>query len=101
MRRSKYNNVKTVVDGITFHSKKEAKHYADLKYAKIAGELEEFYMQVPFLLPGTVKYLLDFKEYWKGEKEPRYVEVKGFFTRESKIKIKIVEALYNIKIKII
>jgi len=34
---SKYNNVKTVIDGITFDSKKEAQRYQDLLLLQLAG----------------------------------------------------------------
>ena len=33
-RFSKYNNVRTVVDGITFDSKKEAQRYSELRLRK-------------------------------------------------------------------
>lgn len=50
---TKYNNVKTVLDGITFDSKKEAKRYQDLKLLQRAGEIEKFERQVEFILrPG-------------------------------------------------
>lgn len=36
--KSKYNNVKTVVDGITFDSKAEARRYQELKFMQINRE---------------------------------------------------------------
>lgn len=43
--KSKYRNIKTVVDGITFDSKKEAKRYQELKLMEKAGEIENLEYQ--------------------------------------------------------
>ena len=41
----KYNNVKTVIDGKKFDSKKEAKRYQELQLLKCAGEVVDFFCQ--------------------------------------------------------
>ena len=46
--RSKYGARKTIVDGITFDSKKEANRYRELKLLEDAGEIEKLKMQVAF-----------------------------------------------------
>lgn len=51
--RSKYGARKTVVDGITFDSKKEADRYRELKLLERAGEICCLRLQVPFeLIPA-------------------------------------------------
>lgn len=51
--RSKYGARKTVVDGITFDSKKEANRYRELKLLEKAGEICCLRLQVPFeLIPA-------------------------------------------------
>ena len=51
--RSKYGARKTVVDGITFASKKEANRYRELKLLEKAGEICCLLLQVPFeLIPA-------------------------------------------------
>lgn len=51
--RSKYGARKTVVDGITFDSKKEADRYRELKLLEKAGEICNLRLQVPFeLIPA-------------------------------------------------
>lgn len=51
--RSKYGARKTVVDGITFDSKKEANRYLELKLLERAGEICNLRLQVPFeLIPA-------------------------------------------------
>lgn len=97
MKRGKYNAVPTVVDGFRFDSQKEARHYGQLKLAVQSGDLMYFLRQVPFHLPGGVRYVVDFVEFWRGE-EPRYVDVKGFKTASFKVKVRMVEALYPVKI---
>ena len=95
--RTKYRNVPTVVDGIRFASKREADHYQNLLLAKKSGALLYFLRQVPFHLPGGVRYVLDFLEFW-ADGEVRCVDVKGMKTPMYIVKRKIVEDLYPIKI---
>ncbi len=47
---SKYNNIKTVIDGITFDSKKEAQRYQDLLLLQRAGVIGEIIRQPSFVL---------------------------------------------------
>lgn len=48
--RSKYRNVKTVVDGIRFDSKREADHWLGLRAREQAGEITDLRRQVRFPL---------------------------------------------------
>lgn len=93
----KFHAQRTEVDGITFASKKEARYYQQLLLAKKSGELLFFLRQTPFHLPGGVKYVCDFAEFWKSG-EVRFVDVKGFATAQYKSKKLIVESLYPVKI---
>jgi len=84
-------------DGIKFPSKKEALRYMHLQALKKRGEVLFFLRQVPFYLPGGVKYVLDFMVFWadgivtmedsKGLKTPMYIAKK-----------KMVESIYPIEI---
>lgn len=47
---SKYRNLKVVIDGQTFDSKREGAHYLFLKARQAAGEIAELRLQVPFPL---------------------------------------------------
>lgn len=101
MRFSKYFSRITVIDGIKFHSRREAQRYAELKLHVKAGNLVSFERQVPFVCAvNDVKvctYYADFVTYSKDGQ--RTVEdVKGFRTDIYKLKKKLVEALYGIKI---
>ena len=51
--RSKYHACKTVVAGITFDSKKEAKRYAELKLLERGGAIKDLRRQVRYeLIPA-------------------------------------------------
>lgn len=50
MARNKFGAKKTVVDGITFDSKKEAKRYQELKRMQEDGKIEGLVTQPQFLL---------------------------------------------------
>lgn len=97
MIRHKYNAQRTEVDGVKFSSKKEANYFGQLLLAKRSGELTFFLRQVPFHLPGGVKYVVDFMEFWK-DGNVRFVDVKGFRTPTYIAKRKIVESVYPIQI---
>ncbi|EJI2509729.1 DUF1064 domain-containing protein [Salmonella enterica] len=96
-RAPKYGNKKTEVDGITFDSKKEAHYYTQLKLRQAAGEVVMFLRQVPFHLPGGVKYLADF-EVLTADGVVEFIDVKGARTAEYKLKKKLVEQYYPITI---
>lgn len=95
--RHKFNAIPTEVDGIRFASKREARYFSQLQMARKSGELLFFLRQVPFHLPGGVRYVCDFAEFWKSG-EVRFVDCKGFRTAGYKSKKRIVEATYPIKI---
>ena len=111
---SKYNSKKTVVDGITFDSKKEAVRYGQLKLLKKSGVILDFALQPEFpymvmcyhptdiMASYTVKrkYIADFAVTYP-DYHVEVEDVKGYATAEFKRKKKIVENVYGIKIKII
>lgn len=117
-RRSKYGAVRTVCDGITFHSKREATRYAELRLLEKAGEIHKLMLQRRLVLlvpakdaPSTHplkkigEYVADFVycECRRGAKciESQGVveDVKGFRTPLYRWKKKHVEAQYGIQIK--
>ncbi len=95
--RHKFRAQATEVDGIRFSSKRESRYYCELLLARQSGSLLFFLRQVPFHLPGGVRYVCDFVEFWSSG-EVRFVDVKGFKTPMYTAKRKIVEAQYPIKI---
>lgn len=101
-KRTKYAAVKTVVDGITFASKKEAKRYQELKMRESVCLIRDLKLQpkFPIIVKGkkVCDYFADFG-YWDVDKGDFVVEdVKGMKTPVYRLKKKLVEALYGIKI---
>lgn len=116
--RHKYGAIRTEVDGVTFHSKKEAARYRELKVLERAGEIESLELQPVFplrvtLTTGTVrgalkatageaptlgKYVGDFRYF--DLRQGRWIteDVKGFKTPLYRWKRKHVEAQYGIEI---
>ncbi|MFU0832772.1 MAG: DUF1064 domain-containing protein [Oscillospiraceae bacterium] len=91
-RPNKYRNRKTVVDGITFDSKAEARRYCELKNLKAMQKIAWFNRQPSFLLPGGIRYRPDFIICAGGR---IWVEdVKGMETKEFKLKRKLWNETY-------
>jgi len=59
-RPAKYRNKRTVVDGTTYDSAREADRACELKLLVKVGEVAAVLEQVPFLLPGGIIYRADF-----------------------------------------
>ena len=96
--RHKFNAKRTVRDGINFDSTKEANYYDELKLRQRAGEVVFFLRQVPFDLPGGVKYRPDFQEF-HADGTVHFIDVKGRRTAEYIARKKMVEDLYPIEIE--
>lgn len=102
-KKSKYRNQKTVVDNITFDSKKEAARYGILKLMERNGEISNLRLQVPYKLVvnghHVSTYRCDF-EYERG-KQTITEDVKSEATRKLplyKLKKKLMLALFKINI---
>ena len=71
VKQSKHKNKITMVDGIKFHSMREAKRWQELKAMESAGLIKELRRQVPFVLAESVilqgrkkpamRYIADFE----------------------------------------
>lgn len=100
---SKYKNVKVKLDGITFDSKKEAVHYAYLKSLEKRGVITDLQLQtkLDFKIDGKkiFTYKPDFE--YNDEFGHHIIDVKGVQTPVFKLKKKLIEAQYKIKIEII
>ena len=98
--KHKFGAKRCSVGDVKFPSRLEAKYFCQLKLRQQVGDVLFFLCQVPFLLPGKVKYVVDFMVFLtNGEIE--FVDTKGKDTPISIAKRKIVEDLYPIKIKIV
>ena len=105
MKRNKYGAIRTTVDGHTFHSKREAARYGELKLLERAGRIRTLRLQprFPLIVEGMMicTYVADFQYNEKvGEKWNFVVEdVKGIRTSTYKIKRALLLAKRRIKIR--
>lgn len=124
MRRSKYGNRKTVVNGIEFDSQKEARRYQELRLLEQAGRISDLRLQVKYVLipaqrapsfeiyksgpnkgrrkPGKVlenecAYIADFVYTQDGNEVVE--DAKGMRTAVYRIKRKLMLERYGIQIK--
>lgn len=101
-RPAKYGNARIVIDGINFHSRREAKRYQELVLMQKAGLIDFLQLQVRFpLIVGSVTvctYIADFC-YMRGT-EYCVEDSKGYRTPEFKLKSKLFEAIKGFKIKL-
>lgn len=117
---SKYRNVKMVVDGIVFDSKREAMRYQQLKSLEAAGEIANLELQPeypieingvrvciwrgdfryqPVLSRHQAKDGLGHTLWFNNVGFPIVEDVKGFKTEIYRLKKKLVEAQYQITIR--
>ena len=105
-KRNKFNARKTVVDGIVFHSAAEANRYKILKILEKAGHIRALKLQVPFIYYCIIEESLDYKKIFTYYADFMYIEnektiiedVKGMKTPVYRLKKKLIEAYYGIKI---
>ena len=100
----KYKNIKTVINGITFDSKKEAGYYGILRLKEKARLIQRFEMQVRYdLVVNNIKigfYKADFVTYKHG-KVFEVIDVKSEMTKKLpvyRLKKKLMKAIYGIDI---
>ena len=101
-RRSKYGNTRVEIDGIKFDSKHEASVYYDLLLRVRAGELKSVLRQVPFDLPGGIKYYADFVTITPDMRIEGVYDAKSEATRKNRVYInkkKQMKACWGIEIK--
>jgi len=102
-KRSKYGAIKTEVDGYIFHSRKEAARYQELKFLEAAGEIMSLKIQVSFpCYVNDVKICYYYADFWyitTADRVEHTEDVKGYKTDVYKLKKKLVEAIYKIKIE--
>ena len=101
-KRSKYRNVKTVIDNRTFDSKKEASRYVTLRLAEQCGTISNLECQPVYeiVVAGVkvAKYLADFRYVRDGVTVIEDVKSKGTKTAVYRLKKKLVEAIHQIEI---
>lgn len=96
-KKSKYGANKVEIDGIKFDSQKEADYYSELKLRLAAGEIKGFCRQAEFVLAKNTRYKADFIVF-NNDGTSEIIDVKGFKTDVYKLKKKLFEDKFNLKI---
>ena len=99
--RSKYGNKHVEIDGMKFDSQHEADYYFSVLWPRwMAGELVLLARQVPFDLPGGIRYIADFVTVdTKGRVE--VIDAKSAATKKNRVYInkkKQMKAIWRIDI---
>jgi hypothetical protein len=101
-RPSKYGNVRTVVDGIAFHSAKESRRWGELRLLERAGAITALERQPVYLIKINstliARYIGDFR--YEDHGQTVVEDVKGITTPMFRLKSKLVKAIYGIEIKV-
>lgn len=92
MKYNKYNASKTVVDGIKFDSRAEARRYRELKLLQRAGEIKDLELQPSFLL------IEKFKCKGKSYRDTRYVA--DFAYIEVKTGLQVIEDVKGVETEV-
>ena len=102
---NKYKNEPTMVDGITFQSRKEASRYQELRMLERAGEISGLFRQAKIeIVPKTKLYLASYYVADFVYKDNRtgqtvYEDVKGMRTDVYRLKKKLMYWRHGIEIK--
>lgn len=112
----KYRNQPVVVDGYKFDSIRESIRYGELKLLRYAREIDQLKMQPRYPLmcgtnhvrirnkhgqPRNAYYYADFEYRDCKTRETIVEDVKGMDTPVSRLKRAMIEAHYNIRVKLI
>jgi hypothetical protein len=99
-QKHKFGAVSCERDQKKFPSRLERRYYDQLKVRQSRGEVVMFLRQIPFDLPGGVKYVCDFQVFL-ADGTVEFIDTKGRDTAMSLAKRKMVEELYPVEIIIV
>lgn len=106
----KYRNTKTVVDGITFDSKAEARRWGELRLLERAGQINGLERQVSIELAPSVKYegearakpalriVVDFAYMERGSRVLE--DTKGMRTAVFQVKRHLLKAFHGLELRL-
>ena len=105
MKPPKYRNVKTVVDGITFASAKEARRYGELKLLEKSGRISGLEIQPAFRIVVNNCLICTYKADFRYVTDTPHVrglvvieDVKGVQTPVYRLKKKLMLAVHGISV---
>jgi hypothetical protein len=106
VRRSKYGNQSTGLDGRRFDSKREAKRFAELKLLQMAGKVRQLQCQVRFRIDVNDEHVCDYIADFcyeemdgSGDWFAIVEDVKGCRTEVYKLKRRLMSAVHGVQIR--
>lgn len=84
-KKAKYGNRRTVLDGITFASAKEAKRYSELKRLEEAGEISHLEVQPAFKFEVNGRPVLIRSAGYPGGRQARYTADFSYFNGQHRV----------------
>ena len=103
-RKNKYNARKVTINGKTCDSLIEGRKYSELLLCEKQGEISslELHPRYPIIIDDKkiCTVVLDFEFYDNVTKSTRFIDVKGVYTSESKLRHKLLSAVNGIDVEI-
>ena len=107
---SKYGAIKTVVDGVTFDSKAEARRYGQLIALERVGHISHLERQVVYVLAPAVilggrkkpalRYVADFRYFDTNTQKTITEDVKGVITPLFRVKQHLMKHIHEIEVRV-
>ena len=102
--RNKYHARRESIDGYLFDSQAEAARYRELKLLERAGQISMLRVHPRYeIIINEQKICIveaDFEFYDEQQERTRYIDVKGMDLALSRLKRKLVKALYAMEIEV-
>lgn len=104
---NKYRAKKVTIDGYIFDSQLEARRYGELKILKKAGKIWDLVVHPAFpifvrgVLICNVELDFQYREVTECLLPPIYEDCKGYDTPLSRLKRKLFEAQYGVKVELV
>lgn len=102
LRRSKYNATATVIDGLRFDSKAEARRYGELTLLARAGEIRHLKIHPQYRLEVNGEHICVYEadfSYQDSRGTLHVEDVKGVRTALFLLKKKLLKACYGIEVE--
>lgn len=98
---SKFHNVRTEVDGLTFDSKREARRWGELRILERAGKISGLARQIPYALTVNGQKVCTYRSDFEYVENGQLVveDSKGHRTPEYRLKKKLMQAVHGISIR--
>ena len=98
--KNKYRNIETVVDGIIFPSRKQAKRYRGLLLLQQKGEITDLALEQAYSIDVNGIHICDYRADFTFRRDGKIVveDTKGIRTPAFKLKALLMKAVYGVEV---